>query len=508
MTRESHSFFAASQMKWLHRLCVTLLVIATSDALLADRVRITLNSTATTALSLSQVVILDDNGINVALGGICAASSFYDFMDSRGVSKCDMALDDVRMARDNPDPFYQSDFSGSEEFWEIDLVNTTDIDSIVIYNREGNSSSWLMGASIEVLNVIDAVLWSDVLTDDENQTFIDLTQMINNNFTATVEIVMKTETIIPDTPVPETLEPEPFDANTSAPEPEVQTDVPFPDPVPMEEPVAPVLQETKGDDSIWVVLGVFVAVICFGMMTAVVFAARHWYTSKKHSKEMMSVNDRLRDSTAQQEDLSKKLASIKDNQETYKNPSFEANQQNSELSKLQNESQANQQQYEDNVKELTSEIRELEMKVADLVNTQQTTDNKIHEIATESNTIREKATAAAEAAIQEKQAEIASLQLNPPLQPTNGTAPAYRSQSGIPSNGVGGLVSNPVGISSLDSITSPLQSQPLGTSPLLGGLRTTGFKSSLFSSGTQPFSQFSTDNSISAPLLSNAAGPV
>eukprot|EP01060_Flectonema_neradi_P014364 TRINITY_DN21063_c0_g1_i1.p1 TRINITY_DN21063_c0_g1~~TRINITY_DN21063_c0_g1_i1.p1 ORF type:complete len:657 (+),score=144.32 TRINITY_DN21063_c0_g1_i1:86-2056(+) len=488
-------------MRCLLRCTILVLIAATADAILANKIRISLSTTNDTALCLSQVVVSDENGTNIAAGRPCNATSYYDFKDSRNESTCEMALDGVLQPRDDPDIYYHSEFTGGDEYWEVLLQGPVEVESVTIYNRDGYNSTWLAGAEIEVFDQNDMSIWSKILSDRENQTItfedVTATVVVDNSTT-----IMIPETEIPDTEIPDTAEP--VNLTTSAP---VITPIPFPDPVPLEDPVAPILQETSNDDSIWVVLGVFVAVICFGMMTAVVFAGRHWFTSKKQSKEMKQVADRLRDTNNQQDDLSKKLAIVKEHQETYRSPNWESNRQNEDLTKLQSESQAHQQQYEENVKELTSEIRELERKVADLVNTQQTTDNKIHDITAESTALREKAVAAAEAAVQEKQLELSKMNTMPQTQQsTNGPAPINNQPNQQVGVGSLNLTSPVVGISSLESVASPLQSQTaLGASPLMGSLRSTGLKSSLFSTGTQPFSQFSPESSISAPLLGNVS---
>ena len=104
-----------------------------------------LSSTAPDAwLQISQIVVHDENGVNVARGKQTSASSIWP-----GTSPA-KAVDGHEGARGHPNQFHAN--TANNAWWMVDLGNPTSVSDIVYYNRVDCCNNRIIGARVQLLD--------------------------------------------------------------------------------------------------------------------------------------------------------------------------------------------------------------------------------------------------------------------------------------------------------------------------------------------------------------------
>jgi len=104
---------------------------------------------------LDQVVVLDNNGNNAALGKKCTATGKYDAYTLPN----EKVIDGTTTGRKYPDVWYSS--SNMSDYWELDLGVPTKIASIIIYSPTDNLNDRIIGMPITVSVNPGGVAYSD-----------------------------------------------------------------------------------------------------------------------------------------------------------------------------------------------------------------------------------------------------------------------------------------------------------------------------------------------------------
>ena len=113
-------------------------------------------------INLSQIVIKDQNGYNVAPNGTTSSSGVgFDGAERK-------AIDGVQMARPHPSLYHSS---SQNAFFQVALAQPTKLSSVTIYNRSDCCQSRMVGYKVSLLDANKNVLFtSSPLTADNVQT--------------------------------------------------------------------------------------------------------------------------------------------------------------------------------------------------------------------------------------------------------------------------------------------------------------------------------------------------
>jgi hypothetical protein len=131
---------------------------------IATRVRITGPPTAADAhIQISQLVVKNKTGLNVALNKPTSSSSQY-----YGYSHA-YAVDGTEALRSGVN-FFHSNGTGPSEWWEVDLQGSYDISEIIYYNRGDGSQYRANGMKLEVYNG-NQIIYTGTFTAEMVQTF-------------------------------------------------------------------------------------------------------------------------------------------------------------------------------------------------------------------------------------------------------------------------------------------------------------------------------------------------
>ena len=116
-------------------------------------------------LQLSQVVVNDESGINVARGKPCTSSSYWGH---DGSGNANNAVDGTLGLKRHPHEFHSA---GSGDWWIVDLERVHTVISVVVYNRGDCCQERLAGAHMLLLNSDKFVIADRVLDGSAIQTF-------------------------------------------------------------------------------------------------------------------------------------------------------------------------------------------------------------------------------------------------------------------------------------------------------------------------------------------------
>jgi hypothetical protein len=112
-------------------------------------------------LQISQLLVFDAAGVNVARGRPCAASSGY--CAKSGDPRLATSSGAARAAR-HPDAFHSALASG--DWWEVDLGGVIDVSRVVYYNRgEAGLTQRIVGAVLQLLGPDRCVVSQATFTD-------------------------------------------------------------------------------------------------------------------------------------------------------------------------------------------------------------------------------------------------------------------------------------------------------------------------------------------------------
>lgn len=129
-------------------------------------VRVVSGNTEDSWLQISQLVVLDEKGVNVAKGKPASASSRY------GSTNPSIAVDGVEESRSYPQIHHSGKPNG--EFFEVDLVTGQKIQSVIIYNRKDCCKNRIVGAKVLLLNQNRDVIRESMITSSEEKIIIDI----------------------------------------------------------------------------------------------------------------------------------------------------------------------------------------------------------------------------------------------------------------------------------------------------------------------------------------------
>jgi hypothetical protein len=115
-------------------------------------------------LHLSQVVVLDESGSNVARGKRCTSSSYFGH-DASGANN---VVDGVLGLKRHPHAFHSAAFG---DWWMVDLERVHTVVSVAVYNRGDCCQDRLVGAHMLLLNSDKFVIADRVLDGSPIQTF-------------------------------------------------------------------------------------------------------------------------------------------------------------------------------------------------------------------------------------------------------------------------------------------------------------------------------------------------
>jgi hypothetical protein len=116
-------------------------------------------------LQLSQVVVLDESGSNVALGKPCTSSSYRG---EDGSGNANNAVDGILGLKRHPHEFHSAAFG---DWWMVDLMRVHTVVSVTVYNRGDCCQDRLAGAHILLLNSDKFVIADRFLDGSPIQTF-------------------------------------------------------------------------------------------------------------------------------------------------------------------------------------------------------------------------------------------------------------------------------------------------------------------------------------------------
>jgi hypothetical protein len=116
-------------------------------------------------LQLSQVVVLDESGSNVAQGKPCTSSSYWGHDVSGNANN---AVDGVLGLKRHPHEFHSAAFG---DWWMLDLQRAHTVVSVSVYNRGDCCQDRLAGAHVLLLNSDKFVIADRVLDGFPIQTF-------------------------------------------------------------------------------------------------------------------------------------------------------------------------------------------------------------------------------------------------------------------------------------------------------------------------------------------------
>jgi hypothetical protein len=116
-------------------------------------------------LQLSQVVVLDESGSNVALGKPCTSSSYWGHDISGNANN---AVDGILGLKRHPHEFHSAAFG---DWWMVDLQRVHTVVSVAVYNRGDCCQDRLAGAHMLLLNGDKFVIADRILDGSPIQTF-------------------------------------------------------------------------------------------------------------------------------------------------------------------------------------------------------------------------------------------------------------------------------------------------------------------------------------------------
>ncbi len=116
-------------------------------------------------LQISQIVVLDARGVNLARGKTCNASSTYT-----AKSICQNALDGWAMNREPPDDIFHSGTNALNWFM-VDLGAPFAVAQVVFYNRAGGNAWRAGGTLLQLLDSSNQLLAQRSLNQDQVQSF-------------------------------------------------------------------------------------------------------------------------------------------------------------------------------------------------------------------------------------------------------------------------------------------------------------------------------------------------
>ena len=116
-------------------------------------------------LHLSQVVVLDESGSNVARGKPCTSSSYWGNDISGNANN---AVDGVMGLKRHPHEFHSAAFG---DWWMVDLERVHTVVSVTVYNRGDCCQDRLAGAHMLLLNSDKFVIADRFLDGSPIQTF-------------------------------------------------------------------------------------------------------------------------------------------------------------------------------------------------------------------------------------------------------------------------------------------------------------------------------------------------
>ena len=116
-------------------------------------------------LQLSQVVVLDESGTNVARGKPCTSSSYWGH-DASG--NANNAVDGILGLKRHPHEFHSAAFG---DWWMVDLQRVHTVVSVAVYNRGDCCQERLSGAHMLLLNSDKFVIADRFLDGSPIQNF-------------------------------------------------------------------------------------------------------------------------------------------------------------------------------------------------------------------------------------------------------------------------------------------------------------------------------------------------
>jgi hypothetical protein len=134
-------------------------------------------------INISQIVVRDEKGTNIAMGKPVTASS------SLGISTPQKIVDGNESARRYPDIFHSANNSGDHV--TIDLNGNYNVNSVEIYNRGDCCSARIVGAKLLLMNAENNIIREVNISEDQPKITLDFNnkQNVNNSVASKIKKV-------------------------------------------------------------------------------------------------------------------------------------------------------------------------------------------------------------------------------------------------------------------------------------------------------------------------------